>query len=98
MHKAQGQTLERVKVELAKTFAAGQTYVAISRAISLDSLELRNFSKATWVMKSVNVSILAESVRVKTSSCVVQWAKRLEQEQADEAAFDEIVASFEPTV
>lgn len=44
VHKSQGQTLERVKVDLACTFEKGQAYVALSRATSLDTLEVYNFN------------------------------------------------------
>ncbi|KAL4068373.1 ATP-dependent DNA helicase PIF1 [Scleroderma yunnanense] len=43
VHKSQGQTLERVKVDLARTFEKGQAYVALSRATSLDTLEVYSF-------------------------------------------------------
>ncbi|CAG8650730.1 3487_t:CDS:2, partial [Ambispora leptoticha] len=43
IHKSQGQTLERVKVDLGRVFEKGQAYVALSRATSADSLQVLNF-------------------------------------------------------
>jgi ATP-dependent DNA helicase PIF1 len=44
IHKSQGQTLERVKVDLGQSFEDGMAYVALSRATSLHSLQIINFN------------------------------------------------------
>jgi len=43
IHKAQGQTLERVKVDLGRVFEKGQAYVALSRATTQDGLQVTRF-------------------------------------------------------
>ncbi|QLG70525.1 hypothetical protein HG535_0A04650 [Zygotorulaspora mrakii] len=44
IHKAQGQTIQRLKVDLRNIFEAGQVYVALSRAVSRDNLQVLNFN------------------------------------------------------
>jgi len=46
VHKSQGQTLERVKVDLQHTFEKGQAYVALSRATSMQGLQVIGFDAA----------------------------------------------------
>ncbi|KAJ3491838.1 hypothetical protein NLI96_g410 [Meripilus lineatus] len=62
IHKSQGQTLERVKVDLAKVFEKGQAYVALSRATSLEGLQVLNFNSA----------------KVTVHPKVVKWSDTLE--------------------
>jgi ATP-dependent DNA helicase PIF1 len=46
IHKAQGQTLERVKVDLGRVFEKGQAYVALSRATCQEGLQVLRFDPA----------------------------------------------------
>jgi ATP-dependent DNA helicase PIF1 len=46
IHKAQGQTLERVTVNLGRVFEKGQAYVALSRATSQHGLRVLGFQRS----------------------------------------------------
>ncbi|CUA67673.1 hypothetical protein RSOLAG22IIIB_07517 [Rhizoctonia solani] len=59
VHKSQGQTLERVRINLRRTFEKGQAYVALSRCTSLDTLEVYGFDRE----------------RVQAHPRVQQWAR-----------------------
>lgn len=41
IHKAQGKTFERAVIDIGRAFACGQTYVALSRARSLEGIVLK---------------------------------------------------------
>jgi len=64
VHKSQGQTLDRVRVDLRNTFEKGQAYVALSRARSLGTLEVRNF----------------DPLKVMAHPRVIEWYKGLTDE------------------
>lgn len=65
IHKAQGQTIDRLRIDLKKVFEKGQVYVALSRAINKDHLEILNF----------------DPHRIRTSQEVKHFYKTLEQLQ-----------------
>lgn len=80
IHKAQGQTLERVKVDLGKVFEKGQAYVALSRAVSKDGLQVLRFEKSKVmahprVIQFYNKLYSAESaVKTKKASTISEFA------------------------
>lgn len=59
IHKAQGMTLDRVKVDLSRAFSEGQVYVALSRATSLQGLKVVGDPMGLMVGKGGNREVRA---------------------------------------
>lgn len=79
IHKAQGQTLERVKVDLGKVFEKGQAYVALSRATTQEGLQVLRFEKSKVmahprVIQFYNQLYSAESVTKKAPATISDFA------------------------
>jgi ATP-dependent DNA helicase PIF1 len=80
IHKAQGQTLERVRVNLHRVFEKGQAYVALSRATSQEGLQVLGFQSAKVmahprVIEFYNRLYSVEQVMAKRSSILTGAAK-----------------------
>jgi ATP-dependent DNA helicase PIF1 len=72
IHKAQGQTMSRVKVDLKRIFEKGQAYVALSRATSLEGLEIVGFDPS----------------RVLAHPRVIEWQASWQAQRAREEEMD----------
>lgn len=72
IHKAQGQTMSRVKVDLRRIFEKGQAYVALSRATSLEGLEIVGFDPS----------------RVLAHPRVIEWQASWQAQRAREEEMD----------
>ena len=104
IHKSQGQTLQRVRIDLARTFEKGQAYVGLSRATSLDSLQVLNFDPTRYAdalrhAKAVCLTFTF-TCRVFAHPVVIDWHERnLRQQQQhrefeDEMDAEEAVRSY----
>ncbi|OXG73905.1 ATP-dependent DNA helicase PIF1 [Cryptococcus neoformans MW-RSA36] len=62
IHKSQGQTLDRGRVDLGKVFEKGQAYVALSRATSLEGLQVTGFT-AEKVMAHKKVAVWSSTLK-----------------------------------
>ena len=76
IHKCQGMSLDYCVVSLDRVFAPGQAYVALSRARSLDGMQLVGTASA----KSLKTDpIVRDFYRAVAAGCVV--SRRLQQVQ-----------------
>jgi ATP-dependent exoDNAse (exonuclease V) alpha subunit len=53
VHKSQGMTLDRAKIDLSRSFASGQGYVALSRLKTLEGLHLSGFNPSAFMIAEV---------------------------------------------
>lgn len=68
IHKSQGLTLDCVEMSLARVFEAGQAYVALSRAQSLETLRVLDF-KSSQVWANPDVLEFYRDLREKGEIC-----------------------------
>ena len=73
--------------------------MAISRAVSLETLEIRGFSSNKYVRHSNQTSLCVWNSdtdgRVMAHPRVIKWAAPLEDAQANEEEWDDLLANHE---
>lgn len=67
IHKSQGQTIQYVKIDLRSVFEKGQSYVALSRAASLDGLQVLGFDPKKVRASRVCHLLLREADQLRAS-------------------------------
>ena len=88
VHKSQGLTFNHVKIDFTGgVFAAGQTYVALSRCTSLDGITLKEPIRRNDIFVHPEVSRFAKSFN---NSTVISTA--LKQSKADKEYWDAVQA------
>lgn len=89
IHKAQGQTLERVKVDLGKVFEKGQAYVALSRATNQGGLCVQRFDPRKVMVHSKVTSfyealISIEKIREREKETKERGKALMEEDDEEE--------------
>jgi ATP-dependent exoDNAse (exonuclease V) alpha subunit len=77
IHKSQGMTIDSLHVDLNCAFELGHAYVAISRAESIDGLQISNFTpksvKTNAMMDKLNKAIASGSLREYVAVTPTWW-------------------------
>lgn len=90
VHKSQGMTLDAAAIDLTKTFALGQGYVALSRVRSLSGLYLNGYNEYALQVD--------EHVRAQDQLFLQQSEKNVSRLQVtSDERLDEIAELFVPT-
>lgn len=71
IHKSQGKTFERLAIDLPQSFAHGQTYVALSRATSLEGIVLKRPLTQRHIIMDPIVTTWLTMLRNTSASSIV---------------------------
>ena len=94
IHKAQGQTLERVKVDLGKVFEKGQAYVALSRATCQEGLQILRFDPKKVMAHEKVRAFYASLYNAMEVNKITSRARGIKSEEELECDEDERTSKF----
>ena len=89
IHKSQGLTLEKVIIDAERSFAPGQVYVALSRAVSLDGLYLKSG------ISGRNIIIDSRIVEYSSKNAPVEELPNLLESEKRQHAKEKLLQKFE---
>lgn len=89
IHKSQGLTLEKVIIDAERSFAPGQVYVALSRAVSLDGLYLKSG------ISGRNIIIDSRIVEYSSKNAPVEELPGLLELEKRQHAKEKLIQKFE---
>jgi ATP-dependent DNA helicase PIF1 len=112
IHKSQGQTIERVKIDLNKIFVEGKLFCTLDKLTNrsnirsdLPSSQFRDVRDKRILVKQVRAQpspLIANwncqactDDRVMAHPRVIKWAAPLEDAQANEEEWDDLLANHE---
>lgn len=103
IHKSQGLTFENVRIDLSRgIFANGQTYVALSRARTLEGLYLTEYIRPAFIKTSDEVAVFANDFNHKENiefelihgSSTEKLIRKKDYDKAAEVLFKEGMSQF----
>lgn len=92
IHKAQGQTLPRVKVDLGRVFEKGQAYVALSRATSQSGLQVTGFDPRKVMVHPKVIQFYSKLADINT---VVKPSGRTTKAMANGGTSAEVIDEYD---